>query len=153
MKTENHTSIIEVLGRNHLIAQLIQDDVHAAIPLWDRGIDLIAYFSEGDGVKARGIQLKTNEDSRWGLHRKYEDIAGLLMVYVWYVKEVSSVEIYAMTYMEAFSILDKRRHTLTESWNKKNGGYTIPNVKGSLREELQKYRMGPGKWRDRLACF
>jgi hypothetical protein len=153
MKSENHSSIIEVLGRNHLIAQLIQDDVHAAIPLWDRGIDLIAYFGEHDGVRARGIQLKANEDSRWGLHRKYEGIVGLLMVYVWYVKEASAVEIYAMTYKEAFSILDKRRHTLTESWTKKNGGYTIPNVNGSLREDLQSYRMGPGKWRDRLARF
>jgi hypothetical protein len=85
-----------------------------------------------------------------GLHRKYEAVPDLLMVYVWNVRGPIPVEIYAMTYSEAFSILKTKGHTLTASWTKKNGGYTIPNVNGSLKERLQEYRMGPGKWRDRL---
>jgi hypothetical protein len=45
MKGPNHSNIIEVLGRNHLITQLMEDDVQAAVPLWDQGIDLIAYYA------------------------------------------------------------------------------------------------------------
>jgi hypothetical protein len=150
MKAANHANNIEVLGRNHLVAQLIQDDVHAAIPLWDQGLDLIAYFNDGRGLCTRGIQLKANEGARFGLHRKYDGVAGLLMVYVWHVKESRSVEIYAMTYHEAFAILEERGHTLTESWNKPNGGYSIPNVQGKLLDRLQPYRMLPGMWQERM---
>jgi len=76
------------------------------------------------------------------------------MVYVWYVKDSQAFEIYAMTYAmtysEAFAVLEERGHTLTKSWTKDKGGYTLPSVKNELRERLQPYRMRPGLWRDRL---
>lgn len=152
MKLQNHSNIIEVLGRNQLIAQLIQDDVHVALPLWDKGVDLVAYFIDEGCMRARGIQLKANEDARWGLDRKYEDVAGLLMVYAWFVRDATAVEIYAMTHEEAFAVfrqLGEGKHLLTESWQIK-GGYSFPNVRGQLREALQPYRMMPGRWRERL---
>ena len=63
MKDPNHSNIIEVLGRNHLIAQLMEDDVHAAVPLWDQGVDLLAYYAGAERLVARPLQLKVSETS------------------------------------------------------------------------------------------
>lgn len=148
MKKPNHTNIIEVLGRNHLIAQLIEDDVHAAIPMWDQGVDLIAYYSQAEGLIARPLQLKVAELSRWGVHQKYAEMEGLLMVYIWHVK--TSVEIYAMNYSEALNHLTiSGNYTETDSWKNK-GGYTIAPIRNKLWDSLQPYRMTKGRWRDRL---
>lgn len=150
MKDPNHTNIIEMLGRNHLIAQLVGDGVHAATPLWDQGVDLIAYYKGQTGLVARPLQLKVAEATRWGVHKKYEGIAGLLMVYVWNVKSAADVEIYAMTYPEALSHLTASGgYTKTDSWNIK-GGYTMAPVRNKLWEGLQQFRMRPGLWRGRL---
>ena len=150
MKDPNHTNVIEVLGRNHLIAQLVDDGVHAAIPLWDQGIDLIAYFQNADRLVARPIQLKVAESSRWGVHKKYAEATGLLMVYVWHVRQSNQVEIYAMTYAEALAhLIASGRYSQTDSWNIK-GGYTIAPVRNRLWDSLQPFRMRPGQWKSRL---
>ncbi len=105
MKDPNHANIIEVLGRNHLIAQLVGDGIRAALPLWDQGVDLIAYYQSATGMIARPIQVKVAESSRWGVHQKYANVTGLLLVYVWHVRSSTDVEIYAMTYSEALEHL------------------------------------------------
>lgn len=149
MKDPNHSNIIEVLGRNHLIAQLIEDDVHAAVPLWDHGVDLLAYYKD----KARPLQLKVSAADRWGVYKKYAEIQGLLMVHIWHVKQSSAVEIYAMSYAEAVDLLNtSSTYATTDSWNKDMGHYDISPVPQVLREKLQRFRMGPshGKWQERL---
>jgi hypothetical protein len=150
VKDPNHSNVIEVLGRNHLIAQLVEDDVHAAIPLWDQGVDLVAYFQGAAGLIARPIQLKVAESSRWGLDKKYADVTGLLLVYVWNVRKTNDVEIYAMTYAQALTHLTANdKYTKTNSWTIK-GGYSIAPVRNRLWESLQPFRMSRGKWRSRL---
>jgi hypothetical protein len=142
---------IELLGRNHLIASLVEDEVFAAIPIWDKGIDLIAYFEDPETNRSvsRPIQLKANENCRWGLHQKYRVPANLLMVYVWHVRQRNDVRIFAMTYDEAFAILEQRGHTETPSWRDR-GGYTIPNIDDRLLNALAPFEMGAGTWKARL---
>jgi len=153
MKDPNHTNIIEMLGRNHLIAQLVEDRVHAAMPLWDQGVDLIACYKGTIGLVARPLQLKVAETSRWGVYKKYAGIPGLLMVHIWHVKQSSDVEIYAMSYLEAEELLTKTStYAATDTWKKRMGHYdTAPILhQSALWERLQPFRMGPGKWQDRL---
>jgi hypothetical protein len=148
MKDPNQTNIIEVLGRNHLVAQLIEDGVHAAIPLWDQGVDLIAYFQGNPSLVARPIQLKVAETSRWSVDKNYADVSDLLMVYVWHVK--TNVEVYAVSYPQALAHLTSQGgYTQTDSWNVK-GGYSIAPVRNRLWDTLQPFRMTPGTWRNRL---
>ncbi len=149
MKPPNHSNIIEVLGRNHLIAQLIEDGVHAAIPLWDHGVDLVAYHTD----KARPLQLKVSAADRWGVYKKYEDVVGLLMVHIWNVKSSSDVEIYAMSYRDAVEILNTTSTYATSgTWTKELGHYDISPVPKKLRDKLKKFRMGSGymDWQERL---
>ncbi len=150
MRDPNRTNVIEVLGRNHLIAQLVEDGVHAAVPLWDQGVDLIAYYGRAEGLVARPLQLKVAETSRWSVHQKYAEIQSLLMVYVWHIRRQDDVQIYAMNYAQALHHLTMAGgYTQTESWLEK-GGYSIAPVRNKLWESLQPFRMSKGMWRERL---
>jgi hypothetical protein len=153
MKDPNHANIIEVLGRNHLIAQLIEGGVHAAVPLWDQGVDLLAYYGHAGGLVARPLQLKVSEASRWGVYKKYAEVQGLLMVHIWHVKQSSAFEIYAMSYAEAKNLLlQTSTYATTATWLKPMGHYdTSPvNSNSTLWKSLQLFRMDKGKWRERL---
>jgi len=153
MKKPNHSNIIEVLGRNHLIAQLIEDDVDAAVPLWDKGVDLLAYYAGAKRLVARPLQLKVSETSRWGVYKKYAKIKDLLMVHIWYVKQSSRVEIYAMSYAEAKDLLERTStYATTKTWKKPMGHYdTSPILSNSkLWKSLQPFRMTKDKWQERL---
>jgi len=143
VKGPNHANVIEVLGRNRLIEQLMEDGVHAALPLWDHGVDLIAYYKD----KALPLQLKVSAADRWGVYKKYAEVPSLVMVHIWNVKQSSPIEIYAMSYSEAEEILNTTStYATTNSWTKPMGHYDISPVPEKLREKLQQYRMGPGKW-------
>ena len=140
------TQITELAGRHYLISQLLAGGVEVATPLRDRGIDLIAYLDRsGDTPEflACPIQLKANEEARFGVHRKYERIPNLLMVYAWNVSSPAP-ELYALTYPEAVALLDHRKHTQTRSWNEL-GGYSLA-VNDVWRELLAPYRMQPDTW-------
>jgi hypothetical protein len=145
----NHSNIIEMLGRNHLITQLIEDDVNVAIPLWDQGVDLIAYYKGTDGLVARPLQLKVAESCRWGVYKKYKDIPGLLMVYIWNVN--SKVQIYAMSYTEAEHLLSigKTDHAQSDSYKNKGFYHTVPSK--DLLKGLEPFLMTRGDWQARLA--
>jgi len=59
------SQIQEVINRNLLVSELLQHGFNAYLPVYDRGIDLIA-LREADG-DVRRIQLK----SRWIIDQKY----------------------------------------------------------------------------------
>jgi len=151
MKDPNHGNIIETLGRNHLIAQLIEDGVHAAVPMWDQGVDLLAYYG-GDGkFVARPLQLKVAETTRWGLYQKYANTQGLLMVYIWNVRQSADVEIYAMSYAEALNHLTvSGPYTTSSSWKDKGGYDMAPARNSTMWKSLQPFRMTKGMWKERL---
>jgi hypothetical protein len=147
------TQITELAGRHYLISQLLKGGVEVATPLRDRGIDLIAYVDrEGDEARflACPIQLKANEEARFGLYKKYEKIPNLLMVYAWYVSTDAPV-LLALTYAEAFAFLEERGHSKRSSWVDK-GGWSL-TVNDDWRKKLSDYQMEPEKpekWREKI---
>ncbi len=73
------TQQVELLGRNRLIDELLRDKLEVALPIRDRGIDLIAYADTGVDVTtytARPIQMKASWSRSFGLLRKYEKFRG-----------------------------------------------------------------------------
>ncbi|HZL27829.1 MAG TPA: hypothetical protein VFC39_14985 [Acidobacteriaceae bacterium] len=153
MKNPNHSNKIELLGRNHLIAQLIKGGVHAALPMWDQGVDLIAYYEGERGFVARPLQLKVSKATRWGVYKKYAETKDLLIVHIWHVEQSSDVEIYAMSYAEAEDLLNKSSTYATcTTWTKDMGHYDTANITPELRHNLQEFRMSEGKWQKRLEC-
>jgi hypothetical protein len=89
MNSERKDSqLTELIGRHFLIAQLVAGGLEVAVPVRDRGVDLIAYLdlsTETGRFVSCPIQMKASQEARFGLEKKYEKIANLLIAYPSYV--------------------------------------------------------------------
>jgi hypothetical protein len=138
---------IELLGRNLLVSELIRAGLEVALPLRDRGVDLVVYADQASKVHAFAavpIQMKAASKRSFGIDQKYARIANLLLVHVWNIEVPSEVAIFALRYPEAVAIAERKGWTATESWRR--GGYSISNPGKELREMLEPYRMTTQKW-------
>jgi hypothetical protein len=146
------TQITELSGRHYLISQLLAGGVEVATPLRDRGIDLIAFLdrTEQGEFFACPIQLKANEEARFGLYSKYEKIPNLLMVYAWNVSS-EAPSLYALTYAEALALLESRGHTETSSW--KDMKFYSMRVNDHWKDLLAPYRMDAKDWSKKILAI
>lgn len=141
------TQVVEILGRQRLIGELLRDRLEVATPVRDRGVDLIAYADLSCQVArfaARPIQMKASTASAFGVFSKYERVADLLLAYVWHLGDPAAAVTYAMTYPQAVALADAQGWTTTPSWE--SGGYTTSKPSQQLLQLLEPYRMGPGRW-------
>ncbi|HCF29906.1 MAG TPA: hypothetical protein DEV81_22500 [Cyanobacteria bacterium UBA11049] len=141
-----NSQIVELIGRNWLVNELLQADLEVAIPLRDRGIDLIAFADLDTHVNsfiARPIQMKAASFSSFGVNKKYARFPDLIIAYVWYVKDPSKTVTYALTYQEAVEVADEMGWTKTISWEK--GAYSTTNPGKKLLYLLEPYKMSPPK--------
>jgi hypothetical protein len=140
-----------IIGKHFLIANLIAADLEVAEPIRDRGIDLIAFQDRAgsDSFLACPIQLKTATESVFGLDRKYERFDRLRIVYVWNAKFPTKAQIFALTYRDALSVLEKMGYDKTKSW--KEGKYTTTRPSKKLKRLLDQFRIAtPKEWPGRL---
>jgi hypothetical protein len=140
--------IIEILGRDRLLDELLRARLEVAFPCIDRGIDLIAYIDDPDlgSFIARPIQMKAARDSCFGLDKKYKKISGLIIAYVWFLSCSTKSKTYAMSYAEALSIAEIMGWTKTDSWlNKDSYVNTHPGKK--LLNLLEPFEMDSKKWK------
>jgi hypothetical protein len=148
------TQQTEILGRNLLVTELIRAGVEVAMPVRDRCVDLIAYIDIEDQALAADktsrfaavpVQMKAASSSRFSLSSKYEKISNVLLVYVWNVAGGAPPEYFALTYRQAFSVMESAGFTKTPSWKK--GHYAATHVGPALIEKLEPYSMNTGKWK------
>jgi hypothetical protein len=142
---------VELLGRNRLIDELLRDNLEVALPIRDRGIDLIAYVDLGEDVKsyvAKPIQMKASWTRAFGIDRKYEKFPGLILAYVWHLDDREQAVTFAMSFSEARGVADAMGWTATPSWRK--GVYSTSQPSKKLYGLLERFEMTPGAWRRRL---
>ena len=140
---------VEIVGRNWLVNRLVEDGLEVARPERDRGVDLIAYLdlaASDERFVARPIQMKAATVARFGLDRKFERIANLLLVFVW-LRESTA---YALTWQEAMRVGDAMGYTATPVWLAR-GRYDTTAPSQRLRGHLEPFRMGAGDWHRRVA--
>ena len=145
------TQKVELLGRNRLIDELLRDDLEVALPVRDRGIDVIAYvdlISATAAYVARPIQMKAAWTRSFMIDKRYSRFAGLILAYVWHLDDRERAVTFAMSYEEAVGVADTMGWTKTESWSR--GAYSTSNPSARLTSLLEPYRMGQGKWRPRI---
>ncbi len=145
------SQIVEMLGRNRLTDELLRAGLEVAVPVRDRGIDLIAYAdleSKVDSFVARPIQMKAASKRIFGLDKKYRKFPNLLIAYVWNLADEAEVETFAMSYGEALVIADEMGWTKTRSWQR--GSYANTRPGRRLRGLLERHRMTPGRWWKRV---
>lgn len=139
---------VELLGRNRLIDELLRDNLEVALPVRDRGIDLIAYADRDDRVteyRACPIQLKAAWKQTFGVDQKYERFPGLLIVYVWNLgSDTGDAVTYAMNYQQCCKIADTMGWNRTRSWWR----HVHADKRAGKRflELLEPFRMKPGSW-------
>ncbi|MCC7171111.1 MAG: hypothetical protein IT459_11720 [Planctomycetes bacterium] len=147
------TQLVEHLGRQHLIGQLLRAGLEVALPIRDRGIDVIAYADIDRRIAkfvACPIQLKVASQRNFSLDLKYARVRNLLIAYVWNVQGDATPTIYALDYREAKALATKVGWTKTASW--KRGRYATTRPSRRIVDLLQKYRMTPERWWERVAC-
>lgn len=145
------SQVVELLGRNRLIDELLQAGLEIALPMRDRGIDLIAYVELAATVEtftACPIQMKASSRPAFGLHSKYRRVRNLIIAHVWYVQGGEESISFATTYDEALSVADSMGWTSTPSW--KSGAYSTSHPSKRLRDLLEPFRMTPAKWRAKV---
>ena len=147
------TQLTELAGRFALISQLTKDGLEVALPVRDRGVDMIAYadLDEQNGqFVACPIQLKVSTGRRFSLDKKYARIANLLLVYVWDVLDSVQSRTYALTYAEACDILARKGFDQTDSWKGKRGEYSISPPGKELLKMMEPFLMEPDGWHKRI---
>ena len=110
------SQVVEILGRNKLVEELIRAGLEVSVPVRDRGIDLIAYadlFTNVQAFVARPIQMKAASNRSFGLDRKFAKFPNLLIAYVWHLDRAEAVATFALTYEEALVA----RGQLTSGWS------------------------------------
>lgn len=76
------TQVKGLIGRSRLIEDLLRAGLEIAVPLRDRGIDLIAY-KDFESFIARPIQVKAASARNFSIDQKYEKIDNLIIAFVW----------------------------------------------------------------------
>ena len=144
---EFDSQVVELLGRQRLIGDLLRDDLEVAVPVRDRGIDLIAYADLSKQVAkfaSRPIQMKAATTSAFGLDQKYERIADLILAYVWHLNDPKEAVTYALSYSAAVQVAQTMGYTETASWQQ--GRYTTTSPSKRLVALLEPYRMSSRCW-------
>jgi hypothetical protein len=149
------TQQVEILGRNRLVAELIAADLEVAIPLRDRGVDVIAYadqMSQTTAFKGCPIQLKASSARSFAVDKKYEKFANIVLAYVWGLAQLDLVATYALTYPEAVKVAEDMGWVTTATWAK-DGCYTTSNPSARLLDQLKPFLMTPEKWRAKVLAI
>ena len=139
---------VEKLGHSWVIDELRHVGIEAVRPEYDKLVDLMAWKVGSDSSRAVPLQVIALSSRAFSVNRKYSGVAGLLLVHVWNLQSVESVEAYAMTYAEAVEIAHKMEWTKTLSWQR---GYYVSNSPSEeLLRLLEPFRMTPAKWLERI---
>jgi hypothetical protein len=154
------SQVIELLGRNRLVSELLRAGLEVAVPARDRGIDLIAYLDVGgalgapgevalpfgvDSFVAKPIQMKAASSRSFSISRKYDKLRDLLIAFVWHLEDPGRAVTYALTYDEALAIGDGLGWTSTASWTQRHE-YSTTRPSSELVSRLEPYRMTPEAW-------
>lgn len=110
------TQVIELLGRNRLVDELLCAKLEVALPIRDHGIDLIVYADGLEHFSAVPIQMKACSESIFSLDRKYEKFPNLLIAHVWHIATPDRCETFATTFAEAEMVAQAMGWTMTASW-------------------------------------
>lgn len=148
----NDKQVVEILGRNRLVNELLMAGLEVARPERDRGVDLIVYADRTPRVSAfvaRPLQMKAAMESTFALDAKYRIFPNLLLVYVWRLADPAQAITYAMDYDEALSIAEAMGWLKTPSWLER-GIYSNTTPGRKLVALMEPYIMTPERWWARL---
>lgn len=135
---------IGIVGLNLLVSLLVADDFEVAVPIRDRGTDLIIFNDtyRGQRFRAAPVQLKSFSDSAFSLNEaKQKD---MLMAYVWYTARPRDAEVYIMRFDQAVALVHQ------SGYFEKHRNVFIPKPSKQLVDDIQKYKYSPHRLSEML---
>jgi len=125
---------IERIGTACLLRLLYRENIKAAFPDIDDGVDIIAYIDrEPGGFDATPLQLKCYREFGFLTDTKYMHIKGLKIAYIWHVDDHLKRRIFLMDYHQAEEIVNVNK------WTRKNGRFVYTNYTTVLEKALAPY--------------
>jgi hypothetical protein len=104
----------------------------------------------GTGIESRLVQVISASGRIFSVRRKFAIVPGLLLVYVWHVREPERTNAFALTYAEAVALAEAKGWTKTSSWVDE-GYYYVTQVGDELLQMLRPYEVLPGRWPEVVA--
>ena len=142
------SQLVEILGRNRLVNELLRAGLEVAVPIRDRGVDLVAYADVDERIKvfvARPIQMKAALRRSFGVWKKYAKFPDMLLAFAWHLDGALPPQTFAVTIPEAIAIATRMGWTDTRSWREK-GGYGTTRPSQRLLELLAPHLMTDQRW-------
>ena len=133
------------------MGELLRAGLEVALPLRDRGVDLIAYAdldARVQSFRACPIQMKAAMLCSFSVDRKYAKFPNLILAYVWNLQSLAAGVTYALSYEQAVSVATEMGYTATASWE--SGLYTNTRPGPELVARLEPFKMTPAKWWSRV---
>lgn len=147
------SQVVELLGRNRLLNELLRAGLEVAMPARDRGVDLIAYVDlkgKADAFIAKPIQMKAAMVESFSVEAKYERISDLVLAHVWHLESAEKAVTYGLLYPQAVEVAEQMGWDRTPTWKEK-GYYSTTRPSTRLKDLLKPYRMTPERWWDLVA--
>lgn len=141
---------LTIVGRNHLINELLEAGIESAVPVRPNGISLFAYLDSKQGMIVCPLHVRASAGKAFAIDQKLERVPNLVHTFVWGVGTSASAT-YALTHHEALGVADAMGYTITQAWQR--GLYTTQQPSKSLVEHLERYRMTPEAWKHKLATL
>lgn len=138
---------IELLGRNRLVDELLQAGLEVALPVAQRGVDLIVFTHQNDGsFVACPVQLRASSGRKFTIDHASDKMPNLIYAFVWGIGS-DKVATYALTHKEMQRIGESTGYSLMQSSQRALYDHASNR---SLLDELERYRMTPDAWRSKL---
>lgn len=109
--------------------------------------DIHFYALSANGTRIP-IAVRGSARKGFALSSVYEKIPRLLITYVWGMEPGYEQLTFALTYTEAYKIIETRQLYLTSSW--REGNYSVSNVPPEVESYLKRFRMSSKTWRAKL---
>jgi hypothetical protein len=122
------SQIAEVINRNALVTILLREGFNAYLPVYDAGVDLIAWREADSAI--RPIQLK----SRWTIAHKYQG-RGIWMAFP------DGDDWYLAPHDDMVRIGQTSGYCLSPSWAA--GAYSVGKMGRALSEQMAPWRLEP----------
>lgn len=129
---------IGAIGEHLVTVELLRRGIEVSVPVVDRGIDLIA-FKTAPLLRAVPLQVKATPSANFTIHRAWEQIPGLVLVYVF---DVATRPIFnIMDYADAFRLASSWTDLSDKvAWNDpKRGNHDWSSLNAARRAEIARF--------------
>lgn len=134
-----NAALVGKAGEVMVAGELLRQHIGVAYPVYDGGVDLIAYQESNFG-RVVPIQVKTRSGTGYNFQRAWFRIPGIILVHVW--RATTTPEFYIFESISQVEEALGEQHTATESWQ----GRGVYSVTTPTEEQIARMQPHRNQW-------